>query len=173
MTMSGSPPPMRWHAIANPSYVENLPVAATPACLHNAKMTEQLEIDRAFDASPDLLWRALTVPGAVEEWFWPFAMNARVDPRPGGVYNLAAPAMGMAMNGEVTAAQAPRRLSLTWRWACESEQTNVNISLTPTDDGTRLRLTHGGFTLSTTRDDHVHGWNDCLDRLPAWLEAHS
>jgi uncharacterized protein YndB with AHSA1/START domain len=136
-------------------------------------MTEQLDIDRTFDASPDRVWRALTVPTSVEQWFWPFAMNARVDPRPGGVYRLDAPAMGMALDGAVTKADAPRELSLAWRWEGETEQTNVNISLAPDGHGTRMHVTHAGFALPTTRDDHIQGWNDCLDRLPDWLDANS
>ena len=29
----------------------------------------------------------------------------------------------------------------------------------------------GGIAVSATRDDHVQGWTDCLDRLPAWLAS--
>jgi uncharacterized protein YndB with AHSA1/START domain len=136
-------------------------------------MTEQLDIDRAFNAPVDQVWRALTVPEALSAWFWPFAMSARVDPRPGGVFRLDAPAMGMAMDGAVTVAQAPRALGVSWRWEGETERTDVAITLAPNGDGTSLHLTHGGFALATTRDDHIQGWNDCLDRLPGWLEAHA
>jgi uncharacterized protein YndB with AHSA1/START domain len=134
-------------------------------------MTEQLDIDRVFAAPVDQVWRALTVPSSLSQWFWPFAMNARVDPRPGGVYRLDAPAMGMAMDGTVTDAQAPRALGLSWRWEGEPEQTHVHISLAPDGDGTQMHVTHDGFALATTRDDHIKGWNDCLDRLPDWLSA--
>jgi uncharacterized protein YndB with AHSA1/START domain len=69
-------------------------------------MSEDLVIDRAFDATPDRIWQALTAPDALEQWFWPFPMTADVDARPGGAYRL-----------------------------------------------------------------DIQGWNDCLDRLPGWLEG--
>lgn len=98
-------------------------------------------------------------------------MTAAVAARPGGAYRLDASAMGMAMEGVVTDVQPPGTLGLTWQWRGEPEQTHVHLTVTPDGDGGRLRVQHSGFAEAGTRDDHIQGWNDCLDRLPGWLEG--
>lgn len=130
-------------------------------------MSESLELNRTFDAPPDAVWRALTDPLAVPGWFWPFPTTADIDTRPGGRYRLSSSVMGM--EGKVIDSDAPRALAFRWQWVGEDAQTEVRYALTPAGDGTRLRITHAGFANASTRDDHIQGWSDCLDRLPAWL----
>ncbi|HKD96414.1 MAG TPA: SRPBCC domain-containing protein [Micromonosporaceae bacterium] len=134
-------------------------------------MTETLEVHRTFDAPPELVWRAFTDPSAVPAWFWPFPTTAEVDARPGGRYLLTSAVL--TMEGEVEAADAPRSLTLRWAWAGEPEQTRVRVDLAPDGAGTSLRVAHDGFATAEARDDHVKGWTDCLDRLPAWLAANA
>lgn len=133
-------------------------------------MTEALEMRRSFAAPPDLVWRALTDPSATAAWFWPFPTTAEIEPHPGGRYRLESAVI--AVDGTVEEATAPHSLTLRWQWAGEEERTRVRVTLAPTAGGTELHLTHEGFAAATTRDDHVAGWSDCLDRLPAWLDTH-
>jgi hypothetical protein len=32
---------------------------------------------------------------------------------------------------------------------------------------------HGGFATEESRDEHIQGWTDCLDRLPEYLARDS
>jgi uncharacterized protein YndB with AHSA1/START domain len=134
-------------------------------------MTEALELHRTFDAAPELVWRALTDASAVPGWFWPFPTVAEIEPRPGGRYRLASAAI--TVDSEVEALTAPRSLTLRWRWAGEPEPTRVRVTLAPEGAGTSLHLAHDGFATAAARDDHIRGWGDCLDRLPAWLAGNS
>jgi uncharacterized protein YndB with AHSA1/START domain len=67
--------------------------------------------------------------------------------------------------------EPPTRLVFTWQWLGEPETTQVTIELTPTDGGTALLLVHERFATATGRDEHAQGWQDCLDRLPGFLET--
>jgi uncharacterized protein YndB with AHSA1/START domain len=129
-----------------------------------------LRIERTLPAPPERVWRAFTDGAALAAWFWPahFATTARVDPRPGGEWRIAAQS-GLAVSGRFRVVEAPRRLVFTWRWDGADEQTLVTIELAEAGEGTALVLTHEGFPEGPTRDDHRTGWSDCLDRLPAWL----
>ena len=76
----------------------------------------------------------------------------------------------MAIDGNYVVVDPPSRLVFTWRWHGEPEQTLVTLRLAPAATGTELTLIHEGFADDATRDDHVKGWSDCLDRLPDWLQ---
>ncbi len=51
-------------------------------------MTESLDLCRTFEATPALVWRALTDGSALPDWFWPFPTCAEIDARPGGAFRL-------------------------------------------------------------------------------------
>jgi uncharacterized protein YndB with AHSA1/START domain len=131
-----------------------------------------LRIERTLPAPRERVWRAFTDGASLAAWFWPaaFGTTAHVDARPGGELRIAA-TNGLAVSGRFSTVEAPRLLVFTWRWDGDDEQTVVTIELSEIDGGTGLVLTHDGFATDATRDDHVTGWSDCLDRLPAWLAA--
>jgi uncharacterized protein YndB with AHSA1/START domain len=132
----------------------------------------ELTLHRTLPYPIKKVWAALTDAKAVAGWFWPegFATVAEVDARPGGRYRIASAPMGMAVGGSFLTVEPARRLAFTWRWEGEDLVTRVSIGLEP---GTALTLTHAGFPDEAQRDNHVAGWSDCLDRLPAWLDGNS
>jgi uncharacterized protein YndB with AHSA1/START domain len=132
-------------------------------------MTE-LRVERTLTAPPERVWRAFTDPAALARWFWPASINTTVsvDLRPGGTLRIEAPGQ-MAVQGEYTEIDPPRRLAFTWRWDGDPTGTTVRLDLSPVDDGTQLVLVHKGFPDERTRADHATGWSDCLDRLPGFL----
>jgi uncharacterized protein YndB with AHSA1/START domain len=134
-------------------------------------MTTELQLRRTLSFPIDRIWQALTDPVALAAWFWPerFATTAEVDLRVGGRYRIDGPGAGMAVAGEYTAVEPPRRLAFTWRWADETDETLVTVELTPVDAGTDLVIVHSRFATAADRDNHAEGWSDCLDRLPGWL----
>jgi uncharacterized protein YndB with AHSA1/START domain len=59
-------------------------------------------------------------------------------------------------------------LVYTWQWEGQGEAPRrVTVEIVECDDHTEVRLIHGGFATEEERDNHVVGWNDCLDRLEA------
>jgi len=116
------------------------------------------------DASAERLWRAFTTT-ELAEWFWPqgFETVVSIDPRVGGEYRVSSAPMGMAVSGTFTAVDEPSTLAFTWRWDGEDVETSVVVTI----EGGAVTVTHGGFAAEEARDDHIQGWNDCLERLPA------
>jgi len=134
-------------------------------------MTE-LTIHRLIAAPVDRVWRAFT-SDELAAWLWPpsWGTTAEVDLRVGGRYRVASGTAGMAVSGEFVVVEPPTRLVQTWRWDGEDAETLVTITLESTDDGTALTIVHERFDDERTRDEHLQGWNDCLDRLDPHLDA--
>ena len=122
-----------------------------------------LTVRHSTDASPERLWRAFTTP-ELAEWFWPqrFETDVSIDPRVGGGYTVSSVPMGMAVSGTFTVVDEPSALGFTWRWDGEDAETTVTVAI---EDGAVI-VTHSGFETDEARDDHIQGWNDCLERLP-------
>lgn len=142
---------------------------ATPASL-------ELRLERRLATTVDEAWRAITRQDALAAWFWPASFGTQVtaDVRVGGAFELRAPAAPLpdfGVGGGYTAVDPPQWLAFSWRWRGEPHETSVEIELNRSDDGTRLSLRHAGFGGEVERDDHVQGWNDCLDRLEAHLDV--
>ena len=138
-------------------------------------MTTSLRLRRTLSHPPERVWRAFTDPTALAAWFWPtrFATKVEIDLRVGGGYRIDAPGVGMAVSGVYLQIDPPARLAFTWRWDSDSEETVVNVAFVPTETGTELVITHERFAGDGDRDNHAEGWEDCLDRLPGWLSAHT
>lgn len=128
-----------------------------------------LTLDRRIPASPDRVWRALTEPDRLAAWFWPprFATVVELEAREGGTLRIASVPAGLGVSGTVTAIDPGRLLSTTWRWDGDDLETRLTIALTPDGDGTRVTVRHDGFADGDAAAEHVRGWKDCLDRLPA------
>jgi len=134
-------------------------------------MTE-ITVHRELPATIDRVWRSWTDPTELATWFWPpsFGTTCAIELEVGGDIHIAASHPGMGVSGEFLAVDEPTALSFTWRWDGEDDESLVTLTLTPTDDGTRLELTHDRLQDEEVATEHEQGWNDCLDRLPAFLE---
>jgi hypothetical protein len=60
---------------------------------------------------------------------------------------------------------------LTWQWDGEADESTVIIDLVALGDQTELTLVHDRLDGDQDRDNHLTGWNDCLDRLDPALQA--
>jgi uncharacterized protein YndB with AHSA1/START domain len=133
-----------------------------------------LQIVRTLDAPPEAIWHAFTTAEGLAGWIWPPSWQtvAQVDLRVGGSYRISSLPNGGAVDGEFVEIDRPRRLAQTWQWEGESQRTIVMVALAQSaTGGTDLTLEHAGFATDEERDNHVQGWNDCLDRLPAYLRG--
>jgi uncharacterized protein YndB with AHSA1/START domain len=140
-------------------------------------------LERVYDASPALVFRALSDPAAKARWFeggggW--AVIERVmDVRPGGRER----AKGRWPNGLVTTFDAVyfdvvpnRRLVYCYEMHLDARKISVSlatIELAPDGAGTRLKITEQGAFLDGYDDagSREHGTGLLLDRLGASLGA--
>lgn len=132
-------------------------------------MTE-LTIHRSVPAGSDRVWRAFTTD-ELAAWLWPggWATTAQVDLRVGGRYHIRSEERGMGVSGEFVAVEPTTRLVQTWRWDGDEDETLVTITFTPSATGTDLLIVHERFGTVEDRDQHLQGWNDCLERLAPFL----
>ena len=125
--------------------------------------------ERVFDAwtDPELLRRWWAAAGT---WDTP---EADVDLRPGGRYRLSMrnPDSGdvHTVGGEYTEVSRPDRLVYTWAWemgvGVTGDESLVTVEFIDAGDGTEVVLTHTGLAGEQDRDNHEHGWRECLANL--------
>jgi uncharacterized protein YndB with AHSA1/START domain len=140
-------------------------------------------LERVYDASPALVFRALSDPAAKARWFeggggWT-PIERVMDVRPGGRER----AKGRWPNGVVTTFDAVyfdvvpnRRLVYGYEMRIDARKISVSlatIELEPAGAGTRLKLTEQGAFLDGYDDagSREHGTGLLLDRLGASLGA--
>lgn len=107
-------------------------------------MSRELVVECVYDASPELVWRAITDAALLSEWlmatdFTPQVGSRctfRMDPMPGFDGVIAC---------EVLEAQPPHRLVYTWDGGGTWGRTTLTWTLTPIGARTKLTLTHHGF----------------------------
>ena len=101
-------------------------------------------VERDIAHPPEKLWRALTQPHLIEEWL----MKNDFAPRVGHRFNLRGE-WGGVLDCEVLTVEPHRTLSYTWNHKHDNAAFNltsvVTFTLTPTPDGTHLRMEQSGF----------------------------
>ena len=125
-----------------------------------------LEREVRIDASPDTVFEFFTDPVKMVRWK---GTEATLDPRPGGVYRVRMNDE-LIVVGEYVEIDPPNRLVFTWGWAGDYASTppgssTVEITLTPVDDGTLVRLVHSGLPSAESAEAHDHGWDLYIPRL--------
>jgi uncharacterized protein YndB with AHSA1/START domain len=140
--------------------------------------TQKLTITREFPASPERVFDALTDAQSLSQWFGPASVTARqvsVDLKPDGAYRLEMhhdDGSVYPLSGSFVEIARPRRLVMTWIWGVGDYggvETLVSIDLEPTDEGTRLTLTHENLVDDLARERHSEGWQSSFDCLETHL----
>jgi len=133
-------------------------------------------IVRKIKASPARIFRAITEPRQMMQWWGPDAgptLRAEADVRPGGRFSI----VFRMLNGDehnptgVYRDVIPdRKLVFTWEWPGMPErQSLVTFLLEPFDGGTELTLIHEQLPDEEARGSHAAGWNGFLDKLSSFL----
>ena len=126
---------------------------------------------------PDV-FRALTDPGALAEWWGPAGFtcpSVEADLRVGGGYRIAMqPPDGVLFHlaGEFREVDPPARLAYTFRWEepdPDDRETLVTLALEDRGESTELVMTQGAFATEERRALHDQGWTESLDRLEELL----
>lgn len=121
-------------------------------------------IERTLSASPEKLWRALTQPHLIEEWL----MKSDFKPVEGHKFTLVnepRPEVKITVEAEVLKVEENRTLSYSWKaYGLDSV---VTFTLTPTENGTQLRMEHSGFGPDQNAAFHGAraGWTQFLKAL--------
>jgi uncharacterized protein YndB with AHSA1/START domain len=141
------------------------------------KEKPSLTIVRKLKAAPERVWRALTQPEELKQWFAPndeFKIpRAVADLKVGGAYNIVM----QSPDGEVHDVSGKyreivpnRKLVYTWAWKSTPERESlVTIELRGAGGGTELTLRHEQFADEEARDKHQHGWAGCLGQLEKFV----
>ncbi|WBQ06942.1 SRPBCC family protein [Kribbella sp. CA-293567] len=131
-------------------------------------MSSDVRIDRVLKATIDRVYAAWTQPTLLSRWYCPnpaLDLEVEADVRVGGAYVVT---MGpYVARGVYTEVEPPKLLEFTWQWDHEGGPTQVRVELSEVADGTRLLLSHTGFTDPQDAGGHLEGWELELDRLDA------
>jgi uncharacterized protein YndB with AHSA1/START domain len=131
--------------------------------------TKSIIVERTMPHSPEKIWRALTQSPMIAEWL----MQNDFKPAVGHKFQFQAkpvPGWKGITNCEVLEVDEPRKLVYSWGDGTESEsglKTKVTWTLTPTSNGTLVRMEHSGFR---PQDEGGYqamggGWPRIVERL--------
>ena len=121
--------------------------------------TRTVVVERDLPHSPEKIWRALTEGPLIEEWL----MKNDFQPVVGHRFNLRAD--WGAVDCQVLAVEPHKTLSYTWgTYGLESVMT---WTLTPTSEGTRLRMEQSGFRPDQQQayQGANYGWQNFIANL--------
>lgn len=134
------------------------------------RKTRAHDFEIEVDASPEVVWEAVTRAEGITSWFAP---EARVEPGEGGSITLA---WGeMAGTAPVTVWDPPRRVA--WREGPAESPKVVEFRIEGEGGKTRLRLVHSGFGEGASFEDEYDatysGWMMFLALLKNYLSRYA
>ena len=124
-----------------------------------AAKTQSVIVEREFAFPPDRIWRALTQPHLIEEWL----MKNNFSAEPSQTFTMS----GDWGSVDCTVLKNEPGKTLSYTWAGMGIDTVVTWELTPTENGTRLRMEQTGFNAGQEQacNGAEHGWKQFLDNL--------
>ena len=138
--------------------------------------TRSVVIEQVMPHPPEKVWRALTQASLLEEWLLPNEFQPVIGHR----FNFRAPSRP-GWNGnidcEVLIVEAHERLTYSWNvlgeQATDGLKTLVTWTLTPTQEGTHVRMEQSGFRPDQTQASGgaTYGWNKFINGLERVLEG--
>lgn len=140
--------------------------------------TLQLETRRFIPATPQRVLDAWTTPEALLRWWGPAGVRcvaAEVDLRVGGRYRIGNEMPDKSLlwiEGEFERVEAPRLLVYTWRVGEQPTPTErVTVRFEAVGDGTEVTVLHERIATAALRDQHLAGWDGCLEGLARYFSA--
>jgi len=138
-----------------------------------------VEVERRIAARPETVFSFFVDPARYQRWQ---GVEAEVDPRPGGIFRVAATGSSRTiMRGEFVEIVPPERLVFTWGWEqfdglpdgmrVEPGASIVEVTFVPDGDETIVRIRHGGLPTEAALLFHSGGWNMTLDRIATVSEG--
>ena len=143
---------------------------------------EPLELEFTVSCDPA---RAFTLWAEETTRWWPHGHSVSAEPgltvifepHPGGRIYEQTPAGEQHDWGEVLAWEPPHRLVYLWHLRFDrADATEVQVTFTPADEGTRVRIEHRGWerlgaAAEERRDRNRRGWAGVIERYRAASSA--
>lgn len=94
-----------------------------------------------------------------------------INPVVGGHYRLImeTPEFRMTNEGEFLEIEPNKYLKYSWEWNADGERTIIEVSFTPLEDGTAVRILHSGFNKKESLDNHNQGWDSYIQGFSQFL----
>ena len=140
----------------------------------------QIEREVVIDAPVEVVWRTITEPEQIRQWF---ADRVELELEPGGRGLMGFEDRAVPL--VVEAVEPPIRFAFRWNHPAGEEpaagnSTLVEFTLVGEDERTRLRVVESGLDLLTWpvsdkehfADEHREGWAMFTDRLARLLAEH-
>ena len=141
-----------------------------------------IERELYIDAKPEIVFEVVSRPEHVRQW-WPDDARYEVAPGATGELRFGDPdAGGGVASFSVVDVQPPHLFSFRWTHPAGSEAREgnsllVTFRLTPTGEGTALRMTETGFremgweaaVLGEQYREHIKGWDFYLPRVAPYV----
>jgi uncharacterized protein YndB with AHSA1/START domain len=135
-----------------------------------------LIVTRLFDASPARVFDAWLIREEWQAWIGPEGMSCDVpllEPHVGGRYRITmrlTDGRVLPVGGIFRAIDRPKTLLLTWgREDDPSRAGLLTLTFKQRGNATEFALRHAGLASVASRDDHIKGWNDALNKLERYL----
>jgi uncharacterized protein YndB with AHSA1/START domain len=130
----------------------------------NTAPTRSLVIEREMPHPAEKIWRALTQGPLIEDWL----MKNDFHPEVGHRFNFRStpvPNWDGVINAEVLVVEPHSRLS--YSWATMGSTSVVTWTLTPTKDGTHLRMEQTGFRSEqdAAYKGATYGWTKFIGKM--------
>jgi uncharacterized protein YndB with AHSA1/START domain len=131
-----------------------------------ATETRTVVVERDIPHPPQKVWRAVTQGPPIEAWL----MKNDFEPVVGHRFSLRSQPMPQwdgVIACEVLAIEPPTRLA--YSWTAFGVETVVTMTLTPTPDGTHVRVEQAGFGASQVQNIRgaEWGWKSFTEKLEA------
>lgn len=87
-----------------------------------------------------------------------------IERRVGGAYQLfmSVEDAEPSNSGTFSIFKKNARVVYDWEWYNDGEITEISVEFLPESDGTRIALSHTGFTKQQSRDMHDDGWDSYI-----------
>lgn len=138
-----------------------------------------LRLERDFRVSAEKLFRFVSGPAELVQWFGPEGFNVPDNAldftRTGPWYAVMVNSDGQRakVSGHVTHVDPPHSVGFTWGWHDDDdrrgEESHVTLTVVPRASGARLIIDHRELPDDERKASHERGWNSSLNKLAALL----
>ncbi|KGM49713.1 SRPBCC family protein [Pseudooceanicola atlanticus] len=147
--------------------------------------TTDIEFIRDYNVALSRLWRAVTEPVQIIQWFGPegtYLETCDLDFRRTGPWTctMVGKESGaqFKVSGQITHVRPPEggegSVGFTWAWHDDTDQrgpeSHVTFTVAETETGARLTLTHRELADTEAGQAHSRGWLSTLRKLDFFLD---
>lgn len=140
-----------------------------------ATLPTTLVMKHTFNAPIERVYDAWLTPEIMREFYCPgdtVCPVAEVDARVGGSFRIVirhTDGEEFVSYGVYRELVRPTKIVCTQQWAEDDRtlerETLLTLEFAPLGAQTELTLTHENFRDAQQRDNHIHGWTACLEKL--------